>query len=474
MNNKAFIVAGMGFGDEGKGTIVDYLARKYNSSVVVRYNGASQAAHHVVIPDGTMHCFSQFGAGTFVKGAKTFLSKFMLIDPLAIIKENDVLQSKGIKDGLERMTIDERCIVITPFHKIINRMLEITRGNNRHGSCGMGVGQAVSDEKQLGDKVLYAQDLLSASVMNEKLKFLQYIKIDIAEQIQEENPDNRQLSIYLQQIKRPDYIALLIDEYIEFSTESDVKIGLADNFIYNGNIIFEGAQGALLDVDYGFWPHITMTCTTFENAEKLISSSDYFGTVSKIGVIRAYGTRHGAGPFVTEDKELTGSIPDAHNGANEWQGRLRVGWLDLLAVRYAIEISGRLDSIALTNLDRLSGFKKIKVCVSYEHRGTKTDLLDKYFEWELTSDKKIKITRLKKVFENESEKGQFAKLLFNCFPLEFKEFQGWKTDLSNIARFEDLPKQARAYINFFQSKEGLDIPISIISIGPAWTDKIEL
>src|SRR5688572_10036886 len=136
MNRRTFLVVGLGFGDEGKGTIIDYLARRYRAHTVIRFNGGPQAAHHVVTADGRAHCFSQFGSATLIDGVCTYLSRFMLLDPLALINENYHLKQLGITDGLKRLTIDKDSLIVTPFHKLINRMQEIARGDKRHGSCG--------------------------------------------------------------------------------------------------------------------------------------------------------------------------------------------------------------------------------------------------------------------------------------------------------------------------------------------------
>jgi adenylosuccinate synthase len=140
----AIFVAGLGFGDEGKGSIVDALTRKHQADLVVRFSGGAQAAHHVVTDDGREHCFAQFGSGTLA-GASTHLSRFMLIDPLALVKEAEHLKQIGVVDPFERLTIDPRAPIITPYHRAMNRLRELSRGRQRHGSCGVGIGELASD-----------------------------------------------------------------------------------------------------------------------------------------------------------------------------------------------------------------------------------------------------------------------------------------------------------------------------------------
>ncbi len=472
--NKRSVIVGLGYGDEGKGTITDYLIRKNDASVVVRFNGGPQAAHHVVMPDGRMHCFSQFGSGTFVSNVKTYLSRYMIVDPLAMKLENESLMANGISDGLERLIVDRDCLMVTPFHKIIGRMMEIMRGKNRHGSCGKGIGRAVEDGKMLGSKALRIGDLIDARTMKEKLNFLWRVKIDQAEQLLDEQPADKQLAEYFVQMNRVEYPKLLAEAYQEF-VESGVSIAddvTGREILNQKNIILEGAQGALLDAERGFLPYVTSTRTTIANAKALFGDVEQSNMFKRIGVLRAYATRHGVGPFVTEDFQLMKIMPDMHNGSNEWQGPFRIGWLDLLTARYSIEINGGIDEIALTNLDRLSCLGKIKVCGSYEYVGTKNDLLEKYFRVEKIRNGKTKISGIRTDFKDKFSQEQLTRLLIDCQPLDIIEFSGWKKDLASIEKFVDLPQEAKILIDFLVSERGLNVPISIVSKGPTWADKV--
>lgn len=468
--NKRLVVVGLGYGDEGKGTIVDYLVRENNAGIVVRFNGGPQAAHHIVMPDGRVHCFSQFGSGTFVPNVKTYLSRYMIVDPLAIKLENEALMGNGIFDGLKRLIIDGDCLVVTPFHKIIGRMLEIYRGENRHGSCGKGIGRAVEDGKMIGLLALRARDLLDVHILQEKLNFLWRIKVDQAEQLFDTQPTNMKLAEYFAQINRTEYPKLLAEVYRKF-VESGIVIAdeiIREEIFHREKTVLEGAQGALLDTERGFLPYVTSTKTTTDNVKALLDGKQF----RKIGVLRAYATRHGAGPFVTEDFQLTKTIPDMHNGNNEWQGPFRIGWFDLLTARYAIDINDGIDEIALTNLDRLSSFEKIKICKSYEYVGARKDLLEKYFRIEKIKDGRPKILGIRTDFKDEFSQEQLTRLLFDCRPFEFVEFNGWKKDLAVIEKFSDLPIEIKIIIDFLQSERGIDRPISLISKGPTWADKI--
>lgn len=346
--------------------LVDRMVRMHHAHAVVRYNGGPQAAHHVVRSDGVWHSFSQFGSGTFVSGVTTFLSRHMLIDPLAIMREADVLEVKGVGDALQRLTVDPACVVVTPIHKIINRMLEVSRGEGRHGSCGRGVGQA-AEEKRIWNHALRAKDLCDYMTIEEKLHFSWRKNLQIAERLVDLHQGNDRLVEMFHTLEEFD-ISLLIDEYLIISRV--LNLAGADHLarlVSRGDVIFEGAHGVLLDAKAGFHPHVTSTTTTFENAEELLSSARYTGSSRRIGVLRAYCTRHGAGPFVTEDETLSHVLPELHNEANEWSGAMRIGWFDRVAVDYALQVTEGVQEIVLTNLDRLEGIGEIKVCTAYNN-----------------------------------------------------------------------------------------------------------
>lgn len=459
MTKQAFIVIGLSYGDEGKGTIVDYLARKYKAHTIVRFNGGSQAAHHVVTTSGITHCFAQFGSGTLVPGVKSYLSHYMAVDPLALLKENEILEEKGVKDALLRLTVDENSLVITPFHKIINQMQEVSRGANKHGSCGKGVGQTILDSHYLKDKALFIKDLLDPKVAFQKLKFLLELKLDLAEQLFSQSPSQK-LKPYLDKLKTPYYLEELVLAYQEFIQK--IVVGnqqlLKKILSLDETVIFEGAQGALLDFERGFYPYVTKTCTTFQNAEKLLEQNSYTGIIKKLGILRTYSTRHGAGPFVAEEDELTKKIPDFHNSTNLWQSTFRVGWFDLIATKYACQIAQNTSSLAMTNLDRLRNIPTWKICTHYKYKGENKDLLSEFFELSTQNSQRI-ITRIK-VPEKTSQNYQkrLGDLLKDCQPV----YQSFEIEKNNV---ED-------YLSFI--KEQLNLPISILSYGVNAEDKREL
>lgn len=364
---RAFLVAGLFFGDESKGATVDYLVRTFDAHTVLRYNGGAQAAHNVVTPSGLEHCFAQFGAGMLVPGTKTYLSPFMFIDPLRMVSEYDVLADKGIRDAWDRLVIHAECPIVTPFHKFTGQMRELARGKYRYGSCGMGVGEAMNDFAENPQRCLQLADLFKAGVMRDKLLKLQKNKVAVAENILRYVCSSTEIAECAAEIRSPDRLERCLKSYSvfsEFPIRVDYGALLKGILAGPGTVVFEGAQGLLLDRKFGFGPYVTKSNCTFKNADYLLNG--YKGTVTKLGVLRSYVTRHGNGPFVTEDENLTRLLPDSLKTENSWQGKFRIGWFDLVALRYAARVLGVLDGIAISHLDRIQDLDCIKVCVSYE------------------------------------------------------------------------------------------------------------
>lgn len=364
MSNKAIIVTDLGFGDAGKGTIIDALARRGDVSAVVRYNGGGQAAHNVVSPEGVHTTYAQFGSGTFVKGVRTHLSRFMLIDPITLRNEAEHLEHLGCGNVFARLSVDEGALVVSPFHKAANRIRERRRGNGAHGSCGMGIGETMAHALSHPDDALYVRDLRHEDTLIKKLARIQETKrLEMVTDDREMYPDIAQEYELLHDSLMPRRIAMAFRSIAMrfLITPSNYLSRLGEQ----GDLLFEGAQGVLLDEWYGFHPYTTWSTTTSENALTLLSDIAFDGDVERLGVLRAYHTRHGAGPFVTEDEMLTKLLPDTHNGTGKWQGVFRVGWFDLVAAKYALAVNGGVDSLAITNLDRFAEVKDRKICTAY-------------------------------------------------------------------------------------------------------------
>jgi adenylosuccinate synthase len=374
----AFLTVDLGFGDAGKGSIVDFLTRNYAAHTVVRYNGGAQAGHRVVTVEPTRreHVFAQFGSGTLA-GAATHLSRFMLLDPLAMLQEERHLAALGVPDAFERTTIDAGALVISPFGRAVNRLRELARGDGRHGSCGMGVGETMADSLAHGERVLFAGDLAQPATLRAKLRILREINLAKVRALRPAPPESELAAREWDLLLDPGTIDWLEDAYGEFASRARIVPGgyLGEILRRPGAVVFEGAQGALLDEWRGFHPYTTWSTTTLTNADHLLTEAQYAGNVTRIGITRAYATRHGAGPLVTEDDELTRALPDPRNGLGTWQGAFRAGWLDLVMLHYALAAVGEVDTLAVTCVDRLAGLPELRVCRRYEYNGERVERL---------------------------------------------------------------------------------------------------
>jgi adenylosuccinate synthase len=382
-NNQAILIADLGYGDAGKGSLVDFLTRTTQAHTVVRYNGGSQAAHNVITPGGRHHTFSQFGSGTFIPGTQTCLSRFMIAHPPAMLAEERHLQSLGISDAFARMHIDRRALITTPFQQSANRVKEIARGGARHGSCGLGVGETMSDWLAFGDESLFAGDLGDRAAVTRKLARLRDAKFGELQPLIKDLPASDQLAQEMQIFEDPGIIAVLAELFAYFAglVRLEDERYFAEMLRQPGTVIFEGAQGVLLDEWYGFYPYNTWSTLTFKNADTLLTENDFDGQSLKLGLMRAYATRHGAGPFVSEDRELSQRVPDNHNINNPWQREFRVGRLDFVALQYALRVCGGLDGLVVSHLDRLAEMPDALTCDAYLYSGHDPAVTD-YFRFE--------------------------------------------------------------------------------------------
>ncbi|HEU4323225.1 MAG TPA: adenylosuccinate synthetase [Roseiflexaceae bacterium] len=430
---QVFLTVDLGFGDSGKGTVVDFLTRSYDAHTVVRYNGGAQAGHRVVTGGDAPreHVFAQFGSGTLA-GAATHLSRFMLIDPVAMLKEEEHLRELGIDDALSRTTIDERALVITPYHRAVNRLKERARGAGRHGSCGMGVGETVVDALAYGERVVFAGDLCDARTLRDKLAFLREVNQAKVRDLLALLPDDEQTEQERALLFDPQETEWALHFYRDLAREARIVGGdyLRGLLERDGTVVFEAAQGVLLDEWQGFHPHTTWSTTTLANADTLLAEAGYTGRQTRIGITRAYTTRHGAGPLVSEDAALTEALPDARNGFGLWQGGFRVGWLDVVMLRYALEAVGRLDYLAVTCLDRLAGLPVLRVCRRY-----------RYDTFDLA---RIVLSPAPRDLDYQE---QITRSLARCTPL-----------------LEDLP-DAESLLRLLEAELGL--PVRLTSAGPA-------
>ena len=358
------IVVDLGYGDAGKGTVVDWLCSPYGGldgpggpvHTVVRFNGGAQAGHNVVTADGRHHTFAQFGSGTFWPGVRTFLSRFMLVDPLALAAEAAHLAAVGVSDALDRLAVDADALLATPYHRAANRARELARGLDRHGSCGMGIGETASYALRFPADAPRVGDCAAPRALAGKLGLL-----------------HDRLSDEVGPLDAPP-VPDLCEAYRAFAAAvAVVDSGYLAGVLRRGRVVFEGAQGVLLDEWRGFHPYTTWSTTTFANAETLLAEALPTGEGTRgvrLGVVRGYMTRHGPGPFVTEDPTL--EMPEPHNRQGDWQGAFRVGHFDAVALRYAISVAGGVDALAVTHLDTVARHP-VQVCDGYRVDGRLID-----------------------------------------------------------------------------------------------------
>lgn len=339
------IVIGLGFGDEGKGTTVDYLVSELpdpTGSVVVRFSGGPQTAHNVVTNDGKHHTFAQFGSGTF-HGAGTVITEHMLVNPFNMVNEAEALLDKTGWNPFEKLVLDENALLITPVHMEANRQREINRGSARHGSCGEGVGEARGFSLQHPDQALRMAHMGNADTLRQKLELL-------IEYYTDEIPGFSYVGV---DSLVDDYAAAYADIFQHVICDNATVLFVIRQAHESGNIVFEGSQGVLLDEVHGFHPYTTWSDTTNGKALEVLKEAGIGkGETTTIGVLRSYHTRHGDGPFPTE-AELEG-FSESHNGYGKWQGGFRCGFFDMVLAEYAAKATGGVDTISLTHYDRKS------------------------------------------------------------------------------------------------------------------------
>ncbi|MFZ5855438.1 MAG: adenylosuccinate synthetase [Chloroflexota bacterium] len=364
---RAFVIVDLGFGDAGKGLLTDFLVRRFEAGLVVRYNGGAQAGHNVIAPDGRHHTFSQFGAGTFVPNVRTYLSRHVVIDPLALMVEGDALEAKGVPDVFSRLRISDQALVITPFQRAANRVREMARGADRHGSCGIGVGETVEDALASPEIRIVAGDLNRPALLRQKLDAVRDVKREQIIAFCKENSFDptsvREFETFEIDELIDRWIAAIarIGEFGLIMPDSNLDGWMQDS----NNIVFEGAQGVLLDADAGFHPYTTWSRSTTANAVELIEQVIPDADIFKIGVLRSYAVRHGPGPFPTETTNLTPIISE-HNQRNDWQGTVRYGWFDAVLARYALNVTGGVDALAITHIDILPRLENWQYCSGYQ------------------------------------------------------------------------------------------------------------
>ena len=460
---KAYIVCGSQFGDEGKGTLSDYLANKHNIHENVRYNGGSQASH-TVVNNGVTHKFSQLGSSLLNNDTRTYLSSNTIVNPFNIVTEAKVLSSKlksSHEEILNRIYIDEKAVIVTPYHSLLNKLRELSNKNNRTGSVGSGVSEVNRIKEETGI-FLTIEDLYNESYKNILRQLFEYTTNYLKERRHLINDKlfNKLISIddlyYLTDEKNKDYIINCYSNLID----SDLLniVDSINTFHKDGNILFEGSQGLLIDRNYGIKPNTTCMDTTNKFASKL--ANDLNVEVEKYGCIGAYNSRHGMGLLPTYDRTL--DIKDLNQTPSYYQGSPRYGWFDCILARYSQSILQN-DYLFMSCLDNLSNYDELKICDSYIYYKDIDEEFDNTFEYYKDNNRVI----IKNIKRNSDRLRYY---LARCIPM-YIILSGWKKDISNINDINKLPSEVHDYVSLIEFL--IDTPISIIGVGPSRCQKLE-
>lgn len=415
----AFIVLGAQWGDEGKGKMTDYLAEEAN--VVVRFQGGNNAGHTVVVGDKE-YKLHLIPSGILYEDKLNVIGNGVVVDPKALFEEIDYLEGVGVKVTPEKLIISDRAQLIMPYHKVLDKLKEQARGKNDIGTTGKGIGPCYTDKfERCGIRVC---DLMHEDVFTEKLK----------ENIEMKNA-------YITKVLGGEPVSFdeILKEYLEFAKKlrpfvQDTSVRVYNDIKADKTVLFEGAQGMLLDIDYGTYPYVTSSNTTAGGVANGVGIGPNMIT-NAVGITKAYTTRVGKGPFPTELLDETGDwIREKGHEYGVTTGRSRrCGWLDLVIVKTACRVSG-LTSLAVTKIDTLAGLDKLRVCVGYKFNGEVID----YFPASLED-------------------------LAKCEPI-YEEFEGWGEEVANARSYDELPENAKKYLK--RIEEFTDTKISIVSVGP--------
>jgi adenylosuccinate synthase len=410
------ILVGSQWGDEGKGKIVDILSEKYE--IVARYQGGANAGHTVEIGE-KKYILHLIPSGILRENVICVIGNGVVVDPVALLDEIKILKENDI-DVQDRLYISHNAHLIMPYHKLLDMIQE--SGNQKIGSTGRGIGPCYTDK--YARKGIRIVDLLSRETLEEKIKA----------NLEEKN-------LLLKKVYEHEGLDIkeIVDEYLQFDKLIDGYITDTALFLNNSiddgkSVLLEGAQGALLDVDFGTYPFVTSSnptaggaCTGTGIPPTKINST--------LGIVKAYTTRVGRGPFPTELTDEIGNKlreEGAEYGATTGRPR-RCGWFDAFLVGYSNMING-VKSVAITKLDVLSVFDEIKVCICYELKGKRI----KSFPTDLN-----RLHDVKPIYET---------------------LEGWKENIKNCTSYDELPSKTKAYLKFLSEQAGMKI--EIISVGP--------
>ena len=418
------VVVGAQWGDEGKGKIVDWLSER--ADVVVRFQGGHNAGHTLVIGD-TTYKLSLLPSGVVRPGKLGVIGNGVVVDPWALLAEIEKLRGQGLKIGRDSLRIAENATLILPFHSELDVMREEAAGDGKIGTTGRGIGPAYEDK--VGRRAIRVQDLTNLSTLGPKVDRL----------LLHHNALRRGLG--KPEVSKDALMSSLAEVAPKILPFMDVTWDLLDQERKAGKrILFEGAQGALLDVDHGTYPFVTSSNTVAAQAATGAGvGPGALGFV--LGIAKAYTTRVGSGPFPTELTDKVGELigERGHEFGTVTGRKRRCGWFDAVLVRQVAKVSG-INGIALTKLDVLDGFSEVKVCVGYKLDGET-------------------LTRLPAGADSQAR----------VEPL-WETFEGWSQSTRGARRWADLPAQAVKYVKFIE--ELIECPVTLLSTSPERDDTI--
>jgi adenylosuccinate synthase len=415
------IVVGSQWGDEGKGKVVDVFSAQ--SDLVVRYQGGANAGHTLKV-DGKKTVLHLVPSGVLHEKTTCIIGTGVVLDVVTVAAEINALKANGLLKNPKQLLISDSCTVILDYHKRLDKCREVAAGNEKIGTTGKGIGPAYED--RASRKAVLFGDLFNRDTLAEKVRSSLKEKNFLLQNMYGETP------LSVEDVMDS---ALKAAEELQIYRCSDTSL-VIDNYLREKKkVLFEGAQGTLLDLLHGTYPFVTSSSTISGSA--CIGSGVGPGRINKVvGITKAYTTRVGSGPFPTE---LFDEVGDRIQSVGQEFGattgrRRRCGWLDLVALKYAIRING-ITSIALMKIDVLSGLDEINVCTAYELDG--------------------KVIENYPVSPGDVERAK---------PI-YQSFKGWSEDITMSKEYESLPQNLRKYVRFIS--DSLKTPIDVVSVGPS-------
>ena len=419
---KVDVLLGLQWGDEGKGKLVDFITPNYD--IIARFQGGANAGHTLIF-DGKKHVLHLIPSGIFRDNCINIIGSGVVVDPIALVEEIKLLESHGV-NVKPKLKISNKAHLILPTHRVLDKASELDKGDKKIGSTLKGIGPTYMDKT--GRNGVRMGDIFNN--LKEKYNVLKEKHFLIMER---HKTTLEWLDLY-SQIEKEELLWFESIEYLKQIDFIDSEYFINKALKERKTILAEGAQGSLLDVDYGTYPFVTSSNTTISGVISGLGASPHsIGSVT--GIFKAYTTRVGSGPFPTElDNEIGEKMRQIGQEFGATTGRSRrCGWLDLPALKYSCMING-VTELNIMKLDVLSHFETIKVCVGYNYRG---EVYKDTIPFDL-SDLDIELI--------------------------YKELRGWNVDITNCKTYDELPEEAKDYISFILTE--VNIPITRISVGP--------